>query len=211
MIGSLRGRLLDRTERGELLVEVGGVGYRVLVAPSTVAKIGPVDSEVFVYIHTHVREDALILYGFTTRDERVCFDVLLSAHGVGPALAVAILGSHSPESLRVAVATDDVDALTLVPGVGKKTAARMIIELKSKLAGADFGSYDAALAAASDGTASMVSAAAAADPRSDVRAALTELGYGSDEVRSVIRKLPPDGTSASLLRQALSLLSNGGT
>ncbi len=209
MIGSLRGRIIDRSPKGELLIEVGGVGYRVTVAPSTFAKVGGLDAEVFVFTYTHVREDAIILFGFASREERICFEVLISAHGVGPALALAILSSHSPETLRAAVATDDVDALTTVPGVGKKTAARLIIELKSKLAGADFGDYDAALAAASGTTPAIAAATGSTDARNDVRAALVELGYGTEEIRNTLRKLASDGDSGALLRQALSILAGG--
>ncbi|MBA3655459.1 MAG: Holliday junction branch migration protein RuvA, partial [Actinobacteria bacterium] len=122
MIGSLRGVVLDRFASGELLVEVGGVGYRVTVAAGTHAVIDGVGAPVFLHVHTHVREDAIVLYGFTTADERACFEALLGAHGVGPALAINILSSLSPVSLRRAVSTDDVDALTVVPGVGRKTA-----------------------------------------------------------------------------------------
>jgi holliday junction DNA helicase RuvA len=210
MIGSLRGRLVDRWTKGEVLVEVNGVGYRVTIAPGTVGKLGALDGEVFLHIHTHVREDALILYGFPTRDERACFEVLISAHGVGPALAMSVLSSHTPDSLRHAVATDDVDALTIVPGVGKKTAARLLIELKSKLIGADFGDYDAAIAAASEASGTRNEERKAPDPRNDVRAALNELGYGADEIRNTLRKLPPDGDSAALLKQALGILASGG-
>lgn len=209
MIGSLRGRLVDRWTKGEVLIDVGGVGYRVAVAPGTVGKLGALDEEVFVHVHTHVREDALILYGFPTRDERACFEVLISAHGVGPSLAMSVLSSHSPDSLRHAVATDDVDALTVVPGVGKKTAARLLIELKSKIVGADFGDYDIAIAAASEASGTKAAERQAPDARNDVRSALTELGYGADEVRSVIRKLPIEGDSAALLKQALGILSGG--
>ena len=133
MIGSLRGVLLDRTATGEVLVEVGGVGYRATVAPTTLVALGELGSQVFLHVHTHVREDALILYGFATLDERRCFEALIGAHGVGPALALAILSVHSPGALRRALLSDDVDALTLVPGVGKKTAARLLVELKSRL------------------------------------------------------------------------------
>ncbi len=149
------------------------------------------------------------MFGFATREERICFEVLLSAHGVGPALALAILSSHSPDSLRIAVATDDVDDLTTVPGVGKKTAARLIIELKSKLAGADFGDYDAALAAAGDATEKMTAATETSDARNDVRAALVELGYATEEIRNTLRKLPSEGDSGALLRLALSILAGG--
>ena len=133
MIGSLRGTLGDRSGTGEVLVEVAGVGYRVTVTPTTVVELGDPGAEVFVHIHHHIREDAQTLYGFLTREERDGFEALLGAHGVGPALALAILSVHGPDALALVVAEDDVDALCLVPGVGKKTAARLLIELKSRL------------------------------------------------------------------------------
>ncbi len=133
MIGSLRGTLGDRSGTGEVLIEVGGVGYRVTVTPTTVVELGEPGTDVFVHVHHHIREDAQTLYGFLTREERDGFEALLGAHGVGPALALAILSVHGPDALALVVAEDDVDALCLVPGVGKKTAARLLIELKSRL------------------------------------------------------------------------------
>ena len=133
MIGSLRGTLADRPATGEVLVEVGGVGYRASVPASTFAALGPTGSEVFLHVHTHVREDAIVLFGFAHADERRCFEALIGAHGVGPSLALAILSSLSPASLSTAVLEDDVDTLCLVPGVGKKTAARLLLELKARL------------------------------------------------------------------------------
>ncbi|HSL56442.1 MAG TPA: Holliday junction branch migration protein RuvA, partial [Acidimicrobiales bacterium] len=132
MIGSLRGTLLDRSLEGEVLVEVGGVGYRVTMSPTAAVAIGELDDEVFVHVHHHIREDEQRLYGFATRDERVAFQALLGAHGVGPALALAILTVHPPAALARVLADDDLAALCLVPGVGKKTAARLLIELKSR-------------------------------------------------------------------------------
>jgi Holliday junction DNA helicase RuvA len=196
MIGSLRGTLLEKTLRGEVLVDVGGVGYRALVPTGTLAGIGDIGADVFVHTHLHVREDALTLYGFATREERICFEALLGAHGVGPTLALAVLGAHSPASLRQALADDDVDALTVVPGVGKKTAARLLLELKTRL---DVPELEMAL----DGP----SAAVTGDGRSDVRAALVSLGYGTDEVRAVLRELPAEGDVEELLRHALKLLA----
>jgi Holliday junction DNA helicase RuvA len=196
MIGSLRGVLLDRLPGGELLVEVGGVGYRVTVTAGTQAVVDGLGSPVFLHVHTHVRDDAIVLYGFATGDERGCFEALLGAHGVGPALAVAILSSLSPLALRRAVATDDVDALTIVPGVGKKTAARLLLELKSRLALPD-DEPELVLAAANGiGTA-----------RAEVKAALAGLGYGADEVRDAVRDLPDDGGVEELLRAALRQLA----
>ena len=106
---------------------------RFTPTPGTNTALGLLGDDVFVHVHHHVREDAQTLYGFATRDERVCFEALIGAHGVGPSLALAILSVHSPMQLRAALASDDVAALCLVPGVGKKTAARLLVELKSRL------------------------------------------------------------------------------
>ena len=133
MIGSLRGELLARTPDAELVVEVSGVGYRVQATPRTAAAAGALGSEVFVHISHIVREDAQTLYGFSTLDERRTFEALIGARGVGPSLALSILAVHHPDALRRAVAEDDVDMLCLVPGVGPKTAVRMLVELKSRL------------------------------------------------------------------------------
>jgi Holliday junction DNA helicase RuvA len=198
MIGSLRGVVLDRFATGELLVEVGGgVGYRVAVPAGTMALIDGPGAPVFLHVHTHVRDDAIVLYGFASADERNCFEALLGAHGVGPALALAILSSLSPITLRRAVASDDVDALTVVPGVGKKTAARLLLELKSRLAVPE-GEPELVLAAVNgtNGTA-----------RAEVKAALAGLGYGADEVRDAVRELPEDGAVEDLLRAALRQLA----
>lgn len=212
MIGSLRGVLLDRSAAGEVVIEVGGVGYRVVVAPGTLAALGDIGDTVFVFVHTHVREDALVLYGFATVDERRCFEALLGAHGVGPAMALGILSVHAPAALRRAVACDDADTLTLVPGIGKKTAARLLLDLKSRLElpdGDDELRVDRILAAGGAGSGPGSAAAAHAD----VRAALVHLGYGSEEIREVLRQLPDDADGGTptpveeLLRLALRSLA----
>jgi holliday junction DNA helicase RuvA len=195
MIGSLRGDLLDRTLSGEVLVEVAGVGYRVVVSPSTAIAVGDIGQQVFLHVHHHIREDAQTLYGFTTRDERISFEALLSAHGVGPALALAILSVHPPASLSRVLADDDLAALCLVPGVGKKTAQRLLVELKSKL---DIPDLDDVTSTSSP---SRVSA------RGDVHEALVGLGYGPEEIRDAVRDLPSDGDPAELLRSALARLA----
>lgn len=201
MIGSLRGILLDRTSKAagaEVLIEVGGVGYRVTVPASTAAALGELGSPAFVHVHTHVREDAIILYGFATRDERRCFEALIGAHGVGPAVGLAILSVHSPPVLSRILATDDVDALTLVPGIGKKTAARLLMELKAKL-DIDLDADGAGIAAGAGGSLG----GAPLGPRAEVRAALTSLGYANDEVREIVAGLPDEGDVATLLKTAL--------
>jgi Holliday junction DNA helicase RuvA len=199
MIGSLRGTLLERSPEGEVLVEAGGVGYRVSVTPRTLGLVGDPGGEVFLYIHDHVREDAHTLYGFLARDERSCFEALLGAHGVGPALALAIMAVHAPLDLRRAVAADDADALCLVPGVGKKTAARLLIDLKTRLEVPDLD-----LTAVNGSIGGHASTSVVAD----VRDALTGLGYGPEEVREAMRDLEPGDDSAALLREALQRLAS---
>ncbi len=193
MIGSVRGTVLERNAAGEVLVEVGGVGYRVLVPVSAVPLLAP-GAPSFLFTHLHVRDDAMVLFGFPTRDERDTFESLIAVTGIGPKLALAMLSVHPPHALRRALADDDLDALCLVPGVGKRTAQRMLVELKARL-----GMPDLDLAAAVPG--------GAASPRAEVREALTGLGYQPDEVRDALAQLPTDGAVEQLLREALKLLS----
>ena len=132
MIGSLRGRVLERTSDQHVLIEVQGVGYVVSVTPRTLAELEPT-TEVFLHIHHHIREDHQTLFGFLSRDERATFQMLVSAHGVGPTLALAVLATHEPGTLMDIIASQDIASLTLVPGVGKKTAERLLVELKSRV------------------------------------------------------------------------------
>ena len=207
MIGSLRGLVLERVVGGgangqgtaEVLLEVGGVGYRVTVTAGTLASLGALGSAAFVHVHTHVREDAITLYGFATLEERVTFEALIGAHGVGVGLALAILSVHSPSALRRAIATDDVAALTLVPGVGKKTATRLLLELKARL---DLPEADLDAVVATNGAGGGAPSAVA-----DVRAALAGLGYDPEAVREVVRTLPEEGPVEDLLRFALRQLA----
>jgi holliday junction DNA helicase RuvA len=190
MIGSLRGQVLDRDLSGWVLIEVAGVGYVVHVSPRALAELEP-SAPVFLYVHHHIREDAQQLYGFLTRDERSTFQTLINTHGVGPALAMAIIATHPPGALVDIVANGDVASLTLVPGVGKKTAERLLIELKSRL-------QVPVLDSVGGGTGSSAVA--------DVREALSNLGYADSEVRDALRELPPGDEAATLLRDALKLL-----
>ena len=192
MIGSVRGTVLERSPSGEVLVEVGGVGYRCLVPISALPQLDP-GGAAFLMTHLHVREDAMTLFGFPTREERDTFEILILANGVGPKLALAILSVHPPSALRRAVAEDDVDALCLVSGVGKRTAQKLMIELKARLDLPDLDLRD--------------DTSGAPPARAEVRAALTELGYAPDEVRSVLADLPADGAVEELLRTALKQLA----
>jgi holliday junction DNA helicase RuvA len=203
VIGSLRGRLVERTMTGQVLVEVGGVGYVALAPSGTLARLGEPGREVHLHVSTQVREDAITLYGFSTRDERVCFEALLAAQGVGPALALAVLSVHGPDALRRALVEDDVDALCLVPGVGKKTAARLLLDLKARLGGSE-PDVETVVAASANGS---PAGPVPPSPRSEVRAALASLGYGPDEVREAVRDLPDDGEVGTLVKTALSKLA----
>jgi Holliday junction DNA helicase RuvA len=205
VIGSLRGTLADTRLDGAVLIDVGGVGYRVLVPPASVPALGDVGATVALHTHLAVREDALTLYGFATADERACFEALIGAHGVGPALALSVLSIHSPRALRRAVADDDVGALCLVPGVGRKTAARLLIELKDRLG--DVNDGDLAVPPVRGGTEGDGVTRPAA--RAEVREALVALGYDAEEVRSALTSLPEGDDVATLLRAALAGLGRG--
>jgi Holliday junction DNA helicase RuvA len=215
LIGSLRGTVLDRAVRSdhqvEFLVEVGGVGYRVVVPAGCAGRVGEMGGPSFLHVHTHVREDAMVLYGFPTREERDCFELLLGAHGVGPAVAVALLSVLSPAALQRAVLNDDADALTLVPGIGKKTALRLILELTPRFEAAaviDVGGGGGGVGL--DGPGPGPHEASAADrtaQREEVRAALGALGYASDEVRQALARLPVEGSTEDMLRHALRELA----
>jgi Holliday junction DNA helicase RuvA len=129
MIGSIRGRLLD-LKPGACLVEAGGVGYACLVSLQTFSRLSDRPDEVFLWVHTHVREDALQLIGFATPVERDLFLRLIGISGIGPKVALQVLSRYPAEELTGAIASGDLAALVAIPGVGKKTAARIIIELK---------------------------------------------------------------------------------
>ena len=194
MIGSLRGSVLERHTDSEVLLEVAGVGYLVNVTPRTLAELEP-GASVFLHVHHHIREDAQTLFGFLRREERATFQVLIATHGVGPALAMAILGTHAPVTLVDIVAASDITSLTLVPGVGKKTAERLLIELKSRL---NLPILDPVGSAAAESAGGSVPA--------DVREALYGLGYAPEEVRDTLREVSTGSDAATMLREALQLL-----
>jgi Holliday junction DNA helicase RuvA len=206
VIGLLRGAVVLRTAECEVIVDVAGVGYRVTVTPSTAATLVAAghDAEASLFVHTHVREDAIVLYGFVHDDERRCFEVLLGSHGVGPALALAIMAMLSPAALSTAVLEDDLDTLCSVPGVGRKTAARLLIELKSRLDLPDFSVDSITNALAGDDPALRASRTS----RAEARAALSELGYAPDEIRGALDGLRDDVGVEEMLRLALRELAS---
>ena len=203
MIGAVSGTLVETYADGAL-VDVAGVGYRVHAPASVLARLPGVGKKVRLHTHLHVREDALTLYGFTTGEERDIFEVLIGVNGIGPKGGLAVLSVYEPDTLRRAIIGEDLDALTLIPGVGKKTAARMILELKEKL-----GTGDVDLAPVG-------APAAVREAFGEARAALLQLGYSTTEARTALERVAgakaggngngKTSTVESLLRSALKEL-----
>ena len=196
MIAMLRGTVVA-SGLGDVILDVGGVGYQVHVPAGTL--VGPPGAQLTLHTHLAVREDAMTLYGFPDPGGRALFTILLGVTGVGPKLALAALGTLGSTGLRRAVVTEDVDALTVVPGLGKKSAQRMILELREKLG-----------ALASDGVPGGGGAGGpAGDARTEVRQALAGLGYVPSEVAAALERLDPapDDTPEALLRDALRVLA----
>lgn len=196
MIGLLRGRLLEKRPN-QVILDVGGVGYLVAVPLSTFAALGELHAEVTLLIHTHVREDALALYGFLSQREKHLFELLLGASGVGPMLALKILSGMNVEELVPAIRTGDLARLTKIPGVGRKTAERMVVELKDKL--------DAVAIEAEK-----LAPASPAGVAADVKSALINLGYEERAADSAVAEAKRQAGSANfekLLREALATLS----
>jgi Holliday junction DNA helicase RuvA len=196
VIAQVRGRLL-RKEPQEAIVDVGGVGYRVAIPLSTFYRIGEPGGEVTLLTHTHVREDTLALFGFLTEAEQALFERLIAVSGVGPRLAISILSGIEAPDLVAALRSSDVPRLTRIPGVGKKTAERLVVELKDKMQGL----------AAAEGPAPSGPAATA---KEDVVSALLHLGYSRPEAERGVERAVKDGGEGrfeDLLRRTLRSLS----
>ena len=183
MIGFLRGEVVERAGT-RVVVDVGGVGYELLVPTSTSSALPPAGREARLFTRLQVRDDGMTLFGFATHDERAIFDLLVGVNGVGPKVALAFLSTLSPDAFRRAVAAGDVAALTVVPGVGKKVAQRVVLDLRDRLGG--------------DGE-------LGEGPLAEVREALLALGLSPQEASDAMAGLPPDGGRAveDLLREAL--------
>jgi len=195
MIGSLRGKLIERRPN-QVLVDVNGVGYQVQIPLSTFASAGHLHAETSLLIHTHVREDQITLYGFATAREKQCFELLISASGVGPSLALKILSGMSIEELVPAIRKGDLAALVRIPGVGRKTAERIVVELRDKLVVIDVPD------AGKPVTKSQL--------EEDVVSALTNLGYDAKSVERAIEKsrAASGGDFEKLLRASLQILGS---
>jgi len=196
MIGLLRGRLLEKRPN-QVILDVAGVGYLVAVPLSTFAALGDLHTELTLLIHTHVREDALALYGFLSQREKHLFEILLGASGVGPSLALKILSGMNVDELVPAIRGGDFGRLTKIPGVGRKTAERIVVELKDKL-----GTVTA--------EAETPSSASPAGVEADVKSALINLGYddrASDSAVLEAKRHAGTDNFERLLREALASLS----
>jgi Holliday junction DNA helicase RuvA len=193
MIGRLSGTLLEKNPP-QILLDVQGVGYEVDVPMSTFYNLPALHEKVVLHTHFVVREDAQLLYGFATLDERAAFRQLLKISGVGPKLALSVLSGLSMAELAQAVATKEAGRLTKIPGVGKKTAERLLLELQGKFVAAVAGGAAAGITASAD---------------NDVANALVALGYSEKEADWAAKQLPKDVDVSGGIRQALKLLSKG--
>lgn len=186
MIGRLRGTLVA-TRPGSVVMDVGGVGYEVAVTSRVLSTLPGVGEEIVLHTHLHVREDALALYGFGSDRDRDLFRLLIGTTGVGPKVAMGLLATLSGDDLRRAVLAENTEALSLAPGVGTRSAQRIILELRPKLA---------------DGEATT----AGSPVVSQLREALESLGYGASEIRAAVADVDPDGPLPEQLRAALRRL-----
>ena len=196
MIAWLSGRLRHKAA-DQLIIDVAGVGYQVFIPLSTYSNIPDDGEDISLHIHTHVREDALSLFGFATQAEKDMFLLLTGVSGIGPKLALAILSSLSVEDLSVALRTSDDAKLYLIPGIGKKTAARMVLELKDKV--------QSIMPARS----TPLSKAAGPDESDDVISALVNLGYRKTQAEEAVRKVRQVSSSRTvqeLIKEALAVM-----
>ncbi len=189
MIGRLRGMLVTN-RAGVVCIDVNGVGYEVVMTPRDVASLPGIGEEIVVHTHTHVREDEMSLYGFGSEGDRDLFRILLTASGVGPKVAQSMLASLDAQQIILAIVNEDPDALTVAPGVGKRGAQKIVLELGPKLAGREIEVV---------GGGDLVS----------VRQALEGLGYSTAEINGVVNGLNPDDPIETQVKAALQQLGRG--
>ena len=199
MIAHLRGKLLSK-KASHVVIEAGGVGYGVSIPVSTFYELGDAGSDTALHIYTHIREDALALYGFRTEQEKSLFEKLIGVSGVGPKLAITILSGLETTELIPAIQKGNIERLVHIPGVGRKTAERLVLELKDKLA-------NLVLETATSPAAPATTAGGVAD---DVLSALVNLGYARPAAENALREAraeSPDGDLDRLLRGSLRVLA----
>ena len=189
MIYRLRGTLVEKDAEG-VVVDVGGVGYRSSASLATLRALPSLGEECVIHTRLVVREDAMLLFGFAEREERAAFDVLTAVSKVGPKLAISILSSMSPQEVSEAVARGDVIKLSSVPGLGKKTAERLVLELRGKSLAA-FGPEPVAAGGGGGG------------PYMEARDALAALGYRLEEAEKALNDVPPQDSVEKYIKEAL--------
>jgi holliday junction DNA helicase RuvA len=194
MIVSVHGRL-EALGSNWAVIDIGGIGLQVFLPSSTLVNLGAIGSDVKLYTHLHLREDMMALYGFSSAEELALFQSLLGVSGIGPKLALAMLSAMSADRLAMAITSGDADLLYGIPGIGKKTASRIILELKDKL----------------HVTAGVTSSVSSSRGNNDVAAALTSLGYSLAEATRAVASLPPDAEMSleEKLRLALQYFVSG--
>ncbi len=190
MIGSIKGKIILKTEKF-LLVETNGVGYKISVSPDVLSKAKKLGGEISLWTHTHVREEMLDLYGFIDREELEFFEMLINVSGIGPKGALSILGIASIKTLKRAVATGDTAYLTKVSGIGRKTAEKIIIELRDKIANDASEKSGVSL-----------------QGELDAMEALKSLGYSQNEIREALKKITPTENTNIKIKEALKILGN---
>lgn len=188
MIGSIKGKITLKTDKF-LLIETNGIGYKVNVSSDLLSKINKTEDEVMLFIHTHIREDAFDLYGFLNRNELEFFEMLINISGIGPKGALTILSVATIETLKKAIGTGDISYLTKISGIGKKTAEKIVIELRDKMANDSSEKGGAYL-----------------QGELDVLEALKSLGYSQNEAREALKKVSPDANTNTKIREALKIL-----
>ena len=187
MIGSIKGKIVLKTDKF-LIIDTGGVGYKVSVSPSLLSKNKKTGDEISLWIHTHVREDAIDLYGFEDRKELEFFEMIINISGIGPRSGLTILSVASIETLSKAINSGDTAYLTKISGIGRKTAEKIVIELRDKM-GKEISSTSL-------------------QGELDVLEALKSLGYSQNEAREALKKVTPEGNTNTKIKEALKILGN---
>ena len=192
MIAHLRGKLLSK-HPNQAIVETGGVGYDVTISVPTFSDLPSVGGDVALHIHTHVREDSLALYGFLRSAEKVLFEKLITVSGIGPKLAITILSGMPADEMIGAIRGNDIARLTRIPGIGRKTAERMVLELRDKLPQAATGE--------------MAAVPAMTAVEEDVLSALMNLGYQRPAAERALAAVIKNGSFENMFREAMARLS----
>lgn len=187
MIGSIKGKIILKTDKF-LIVETNGMGYKISISPDILSKLKNENEEIFLWTHTHVREDMLDLYGFLNREELEFFEMLINVSGIGPKGALGILGIASIETLKKAISTGDISYLTKISGIGKKTAEKIVIELRDKM-GVNLTSTSL-------------------QGELDALEALKSLGYSQNEAREALKNISPGTNTNTKVKEALKILAN---